>query len=430
MLIFSGLGSFWSGGISKKKLYLSIVLVLILLAVHQWFVPLLFEKSISLSIYIKIILTVLTIAPLAFFMGVIFPYILRQSKSVITDSSAGMFFAINAAASALAAPLAISTSTSYGFKVTFGTGMIIYLAVMFLILSINNSTMQKLVGGLIAVIFIGLLVFPFTTGSTYSKAIDGKYEIFGISYGDSKFREDKVFLDGSENKKVSFEWLFWLVKGNGKTILVDTGFDEDDLAVKWNIQNYISPQKQLERLDIRPEDVTDVILTHAHWDHIGSLHLYTNANVWLQQSEYDFIKGLVSEDVSETNGFRYKDLKLLKQIEEEGRLKLASGESIIFNGITLTPGGTHTPGSQYVTIETADGSVIIAGDDAYMYENIRRHKPIGSASDYEANLTTIRDMHKKAASPFFILPGHDPKVLRWFPKVTENIIQITTTEVN
>ena len=88
-------------------------------------------------------------------------------------------------------------------------------------------------------------------------------------------------------------------------------------------------------------------------------------------------------------------------------------------------GGYHTPGTQYVTVETLDGPTIIAGDNTYTYRNNRWHKPIGSAIDHAGNLATIREMHRKAASPFLILPGHDPLVMKWFPRVSEGIVQIT-----
>ena len=87
-------------------------------------------------------------------------------------------------------------------------------------------------------------------------------------------------------------------------------------------------------------------------------------------------------------------------------------------------GGYHTPASQYVTVETLDGPTIIAGDSTYVYLNNRWHKPIGSAVDHAANLATIREMHRKAASPFLILPGHDPRVMRWFPRISKGIVEI------
>jgi glyoxylase-like metal-dependent hydrolase (beta-lactamase superfamily II) len=75
-------------------------------------------------------------------------------------------------------------------------------------------------------------------------------------------------------------------------------------------------------------------------------------------------------------------------------------------------------------VNATDGPVVIAGDEAYVYENIQWHEPIGSASYPGANLLTIREMHGLALSPFFILPGHDPRVMDWFPNVSKGVVEI------
>jgi len=70
-----------------------------------------------------------------------------------------------------------------------------------------------------------------------------------------------------------------------------------------------------------------------------------------------------------------EDLETLISIEDEGRLNLVSGKREIAPGITLALDGSHTPGSQYVIIETLNGPVIIAGDACYTYKNNRWHIP-------------------------------------------------------
>ena len=60
-----------------------------------------------------------------------------------------------------------------------------------------------------------------------------------------------------------------------------------------------------------------------------------------------------------------------------------------------------------------------------MYRNNRSHIPIGSAFDQDANLRSIEAMQREAASPFMILPGHDPRVMTFFPQVSEGVAHIT-----
>jgi glyoxylase-like metal-dependent hydrolase (beta-lactamase superfamily II) len=133
--------------------------------------------------------------------------------------------------------------------------------------------------------------------------------------------------------------------------------------------------------------------------------------IWIQEKEFASAKP------------KYR--KELLTAQKQGRLRLLSGKADPAFGISVTPGGSHTPGSQYVTVETLNGRVILAGDTTYLAKNNRSHLPVGITVNSEEDLRTIRQMHREAASPFYILPGHDPLVMQWFPKVSPGIVQIT-----
>ena len=427
LLIFSGLGSLWSGRMSQPGMYSALGAILVLLMLHRWWIPSLFPMGDSLPLYLKVALAVVSLAPLAFFMGVPFPYVLRTGKVRFAESAAGMLFAINAATSALAVPLAMNISVSYGLNSTFLAGIFVYIAVGILLVSIDKQSLQVLANGFAILIFSLLLILPWTFNQPAPSRADapGRYHVYGVSYGNSSYREDKIIHGGSSSKALPFEWLFWIIRGNGRTILVDTGFDEPQMAKAWNISDYVQPVERLRQLGISPSEVSDVILTHAHWDHVGGLAPYENAKIWIQEEEYQYARSKVSAEKPTSKGMRWDDLKTLMSAKKEGRLELIRGEKTLVPGITITMGGYHTPGTQYVTVETLDGPAIIAGDTTYTYQNNRWHKPIGSAIDHAGNLATIREMHRKAASPFLILPGHDPLVMKWFPRVSEGIVHIT-----
>lgn len=95
-----------------------------------------------------------------------------------------------------------------------------------------------------------------------------------LAMGSLLSQEDKIIHGGSSSKAIPFEWLFWIIKGNGRTILVDTGFDDAQMAKEWNISNYVQPADRLRQLKVLPSEVSDVVLTHAHWDQIESLAPY------------------------------------------------------------------------------------------------------------------------------------------------------------
>lgn len=419
LLIFSGIGSIWSGYIGRSWLYISLAAILALLMAHQWLLPSFLLTWTSPPLHLKVVYTAISIAPLGFFMGVPFPYALRTGKAHFSESAAGMLFAVNAATSALAVPLAINISTSFGFNATFQSGITAYIAVSILLISIHKKRLQPFSAGLAVVILGMLLVWPWTFGhdTRDNKDAPPYYKVYAVSYGKSFRREDKVIQGGSPSAFMPFEWYFWVIRGDKRTILVDTGFGDPAMAKRWGVLNYVQPVHRLQQLDISPSDISDIILTHAHWDHLGNLAPYKEANIWMQADEYEYAR---------SKEMHWRGLENLTLANEEGRLHLIDGDRELRPGIRVTLDGSHTPGHQYVTVDALDGNIIIGGDATCMYQNNRRHKPIADAVDHNDNLAAIREMHGIAASPFFILPGHDPLVTRWFPEVSEGIVQITS----
>ena len=108
---------------------------------------------------------------------------------------------------------------------------------------------------------------------------------------------------------------------------------------------YVHPFRRLYQLGLSPLDVSDVILTHAHWDHMGGLAAYSNADIWIQETEYQHARSVLGPENPESNGMRWEDLQILLEAEAQGRLHLVSGEESPLPGITMTWAGGHTPGS-------------------------------------------------------------------------------------
>ena len=428
LLIASGLGSLWSGRVGHRRVYGAVGATLVLLMLHQWWIPSLFQWGAALSLSGKVVLSVLTLAPLAFFMGVPFPFLLRTSKTRFTQSAAGLLFAVNGAASALAVPLALNLSTTWGLSAIFQLSMVIYLVVGISMLGTHRREILTFANGLTVLILIPILASPWLMSlpALDVEAESAPYSLYGVSYGRSTYRENRVVRGGSRSERVPFEWLFWVIQGRGKTILVDTGFRDAALAQRWGIRNFVPPTQRLAQLGISPDDVSDVIVTHAHWDHMGDLPPYTKARIWIQKSEYEHAVSVVTQQDPDGRGMRWQDIEILRRAEQEGRLRLVDGQETLMPGIRMILGKSHTPGSQFVEVETIDGTVVVAGDVTYLYRNNQWHMLVGSAVDHDGNLTTIREMHRRAASPFLILPGHDPLVTRWFPEISDGIYQVTS----
>ena len=72
----------------------------------------------------------------------------------------------------------------------------------------------------------------------------------------------------------------------------------------------------------------------------------------------------------------------------------------------------------------AAGTVVLASDNAYLYENLETRTAIGQTLDADSNLRAQDHMKQLASRPALIIPGHDPKVMEIFPQVAPGVVKI------
>jgi hypothetical protein len=119
------------------------------------------------------------------------------------------------------------------------------------------------------------------------------------------------------------------------------------------------------------------------------------------------------------------DVLALVKLNTEGRVGLVNGDAQeILPGITCYTGGKHTYASQYVGVSTAAGTVVLASDNMYLYENLEKHLPIAQTLDADSNLRAQDRMKQLAANPRLIIPGHDPSEMTNFPQVAPGAVKI------
>jgi hypothetical protein len=140
MLIFSGIGSMFTFKILKKLknvLYL-FVIISVLTIVIGLLNGLIFELFVRVDILLRVLISVIIIAPLAFFMGMPFPYGISRIES---DSRYLTAYAwgINGFFSVIGAVLVVMLTMSYGFRAVFVLSAIIYLLAMVAVRKFNQS---------------------------------------------------------------------------------------------------------------------------------------------------------------------------------------------------------------------------------------------------------------------------------------------------
>lgn len=256
-----------------------------------------------------------------------------------------------------------------------------------------------------------------------------EYEIFAIRYATLIGWPVSWLVSGANPaRNMDLAMMVWLLRGNGHNILVDAGFYREQMFHddRFNIADFIKPSEKLAVLGLKPADITDVILTHMHWDHADGMDLFPNAQVWIQKDEYTYYTGEAWQDQETARlGFDRDDMLALVKANLEGHLTLVNGDNQeILPGVTCYTGGRHTYATQHVGVSTAKGTVVIASDNVPLGENLVKHAPTCATVDAESNLRAQDRMKQIASDIRFIVPGHDPAVFTDFPVVADGVAKI------
>lgn len=141
LLLFSGLGSFVSRKFSKKTLIMAISLIPIILLLKLLFLDELFVIFGKVGFRNKLIVSAALLFPLTFLMGMPFPNMLEYIKNKISGEYGTLMYGISGTFSTIAATASILISVTFGFTVSFITGIICYLIgiLLFILINVPNS---------------------------------------------------------------------------------------------------------------------------------------------------------------------------------------------------------------------------------------------------------------------------------------------------
>jgi glyoxylase-like metal-dependent hydrolase (beta-lactamase superfamily II) len=226
-----------------------------------------------------------------------------------------------------------------------------------------------------------------------------------------------LVVGGPKDVKVDIAMVVWLIRGEGRTILFDSGFHRDTFLKYFPMKDYLRPDEAVKLAGVKPEEVTDIVISHAHWDHMGGIDLFPKANVWIQKEEYRYYAMEAWQPGGNHGGIDPEDVKQLLQLNTEGRLRLVDGDNVeIFPGIRAYTGSRHTFASQYLRVE-GDPPFVLASDNCYFYLNLSSHLASATFSDadHAANIAAQSRMIELAGSVDRVVPGHDALQFQKFP---------------
>lgn len=243
------------------------------------------------------------------------------------------------------------------------------------------------------------------------------HEIYAIRYGHLDRNSDRNFLGGDDHSvAMPLDYYVWVIRGGGRTLVVDTGFDAAAAASRG--RTLTRPVADgLRAVGVDPAEVADVIITHMHYDHAGNVALFPRAKFHLQDAEMAYCTGRAMTHRHLSAPFHDEDVVAMVRHVFGGRVVFHAGDSELCPGVTLHHLPGHTLGLQAVRVDTARGAVVLASDAAHFRANLLRETPFPIVADVPAYLESLRTLRRLAPSVDHIIPGHDPDVLRRFPAV-------------
>ena len=263
--------------------------------------------------------------------------------------------------------------------------------------------------------------------SPHVRADVDKYEVYAVRFATlADFPVSSLVAGADRARRIDIAMMIWVLKGaDGRIAIVDSGFHRDQYFRQFTVKDYVKPSEAIAPLGLEPEDVTDILLSHMHWDHAGGIDLFPAARVWVQKDEYEHYTGDAWQSGTTHGGIDADDVLEIVKRNTQGKVSFVRGDDdTSLSGITFGVGGRHTWASQFVTVQTRRHMVVIASDNMYLYENMDTHTPIAQTLDAVSNLRTQDRMRALASEPRLLVPGHDAAVFARFPKVSERIVRI------
>jgi len=212
------------------------------------------------------------------------------------------------------------------------------------------------------------------------------WDVFVLEYARSKDQPWVDLISGMHaDGLVDLPFSFILARQGDRNVLIDTGFMQGEgssgFAGKFGIPTWISPVRMIEEAGLTAAAITDIFVTHAHFDHMGSIAEFPTARLHIQKSElltwyeaialpkqFGYLTAIIDPD----------NLRTALEASIEHRVTLIDGDKDnVLPGLHVRLGSGHTVGQQFVILETGRGRLVISGDCVYSARQITGHNNDG-----------------------------------------------------
>ncbi len=187
----------------------------------------------------------------------------------------------------------------------------------------------------------------------------------------------KNFYSADESNFCSMAMRSLLVQSEDKLILIDAGVGNKhlDIMSNYGFRDIIQFEKELQKIGFSCKDITDVILTHLHFDHCGgctwidrNLQLqltFPNATHWVSEAQW---KNMLNPNLREENSYFMADMM---PVFKQEKLRLITETERVCKDIELRLFSGHTEGQIVPYIFDQDCTYVFVGDVIPTSANIR-----------------------------------------------------------
>jgi len=243
-----------------------------------------------------------------------------------------------------------------------------------------------------------------------------EYEVFALRYAhvDRVRRDNFMETHDAHDLPMPMDYFVWLIRGQDRVVLVDTGFNQAAADARGRTL-LRCPIEALAVLGLQPQDITETVITHMHYDHAGNADLLPNSRFHLQEAEMRYATGRYMVYKPLRQPFNVEDVVNIVRGVYQERVLFHDGDAELAPGIQLIHVGGHTQGLQAVRVHTARGWLVLASDASHYYDNLEMDAPFPVVFNVGDMLDGYRRLQALADSPRHLVPGHDPLVRERYP---------------
>lgn len=224
-------------------------------------------------------------------------------------------------------------------------------------------------------------------------------KVYAVKYGSSSYPAKYVFASRGGGS-VNFGWMCYLVQYNGKNILIDAGFTDENKIRQFGLK-YKSPVELLKELKVNPEDIDEIIVTHAHFDHVDGILQFPEAKISIQKWEM--------EEANKNPELK----KFMDKKKSDGDLNVFVNDYRIDDVVVVQRISGHSKGSCSVKIANRKQIIFLPGDEVYIDNNYRYNSVTGTYYDYNRAKEYTQELYKLSLVPGIkIYPFHEDTIVK------------------